>query len=248
LKKRRRVPGTYAGPKKGKPMMWSQCMCDMKMFTTAGRPDWRASTCAPKGRAPLPMSHTKYCSEPVSNSTHDECPPKVCERRKSSSCSTKAIAFSRLSSWRPCAATSACDRRSRRSRQVSDTGIEPRVPQNLMRIAGLAARVEGRGRRRRDRAQGFAHRREDLEHQVEAADLEDLGHHRAQRREHDAAALGARLLGGQHEAAQAGRGHVFQAGEVEHDVLAACAGGLQVRLEPGAEELAVVVVQPAGRR
>src|SRR6185295_5452113 len=147
-------------------MMWSQCMCDMKMFTSAGRPDWRASTCAPKGRAPLPMSQTKYCSEPVSNSTHDECPPKVCDSPKSSSRSTKATAFSRLSSWRPLAATRTCERRSRRSRQVSDTGIEPRVPQNLIRIGALAGRVEGRGRRCGDRAQGLPHRREDLEHHV----------------------------------------------------------------------------------
>jgi hypothetical protein len=67
--------GTYAGPRKGNPMMWSQCMCDMKMCTVAGRPPWRASTCEPKARAPLPMSQTKYSSEPVSISTHDEWPP-----------------------------------------------------------------------------------------------------------------------------------------------------------------------------
>ena len=52
------VPGTYAGPKKGKPMMWSQCTWDMKTFTVAGLRACFASTCTPKGRAPLPMSQT----------------------------------------------------------------------------------------------------------------------------------------------------------------------------------------------
>ena len=70
-------------------MMWSQCMCDMKMLMVAGRPDWRARTCAPKARAPLPMSQTKYSSEPVSNSTQEVWPPKVWLSEKSSSSSTK---------------------------------------------------------------------------------------------------------------------------------------------------------------
>ncbi len=39
-------------------MMWSQCTWDMKMFTVAGLRAWRASTCTPNGRAPLPMSQT----------------------------------------------------------------------------------------------------------------------------------------------------------------------------------------------
>jgi len=81
------------------------------------------------------MSHTKYWSLPVSNSTHEECPPNVWESAKSSSCSTNAAAFWMSSRPRPFAASRACARRSRRSCQVSDTGIDPRVPQNRTRIA-----------------------------------------------------------------------------------------------------------------
>ena len=51
-------PRHVRGPKKGKPMMWSQCTWDMKMFTVAGLRACLASTCTPKGRAPLPMSQT----------------------------------------------------------------------------------------------------------------------------------------------------------------------------------------------
>src|SRR6185436_15104839 len=83
---------------------------------------------------------------------------------------------------------------------------------------------------------------------VEAADLEDLGHHRAQRREHDLAALGPGLPGGEHEAAQARRGDVFQVREVDHDALAAGERPVEEGLQAGAERLAVVVVQPAGGR
>ena len=75
-------------------MMWSQCTCDMKTFTVAGRRAWRASTCTPKGRAPLPMSHTKYSSPPRSSSTQGVCPPKVCVSEKSSSEEAKACASS----------------------------------------------------------------------------------------------------------------------------------------------------------
>ena len=75
-------------------MMWSQCTWDMKTFTVAGRRACFASTCTPKGRAPLPMSHTKYSSPPVSSSTQGVWPPKVCVTEKSSSVEAKAWASS----------------------------------------------------------------------------------------------------------------------------------------------------------
>jgi hypothetical protein len=66
----------------------------MNTFTVAGRRACLARTCTPKGRAPLPMSHTKYSSLPVSISTHGVWPPKVCVREKSSSELAKACACS----------------------------------------------------------------------------------------------------------------------------------------------------------
>ena len=76
-------------------MMWSQCTCDMKMLTVAGRRACLASTCTPKGRAPLPMSQTKYSlAAAVSSSTHGVWPPKVWVSEKSSSEVAKACASS----------------------------------------------------------------------------------------------------------------------------------------------------------
>ena len=81
------------------------------------------------------MSQTKYSSLPVSSSTHEEWPPKVCERAKSSSRSTNACRLLDV-------VEAAAGRRDQRPRQavahvgqVSDTGIEPRVPQKRTRIA-----------------------------------------------------------------------------------------------------------------
>src|SRR5687768_1476941 len=187
-------------------MMWSQCMWDMKTWMVAGRPPWRATMCSPNGRAPLPMSQTKYSSGAASLSsisTHEEWPPKVCDTAKPSSRSAKACAFSTVSRLRPFAATSARARRSRTSRQVSATGSEPRVPQKRTRTAALSAVEGGRGLRRGG-VQRIAHAGVDLEQHAEAADLEDLGHQRAHRGDQDLAALRARLLARQHEAAQAG--------------------------------------------
>ena len=73
-------------------MMWSQCTCDMKTFTVAGRSPWRARMCSPKARAPLPMSQTKYSLWPVSNSTHEVWPPKLWLTEKGSASWAKAYA------------------------------------------------------------------------------------------------------------------------------------------------------------
>jgi hypothetical protein len=39
-------------------MMWSQCTCDMKTLTVAGRPRLAREHVRAERRAPLPMSHT----------------------------------------------------------------------------------------------------------------------------------------------------------------------------------------------
>src|SRR5438477_9241961 len=244
---RMRVPRTYAGPKKGKPMMWSQCTCDMKMFTAAGLPPWRARTCSPKARAPLPMSQTKYSSCPVSNSTQEVWPPKVWLTANGSVCCANAYACAWESKRRPEAAISACASLSRMSAAVSATGIEPRVPQKRTRMA-RSAPVEGLHCLRRDRGERLARRGEHRQHQIEAADLQDLGDHRLRRGDHDAARARRGLLGGDHQAAQAGARHVLEPRHVEHQRRAFLHAGVELRRQVGLEAFAVVVIEPAAQR
>src|SRR6185503_1428978 len=78
--------------KKGKPMMWSQCTWDMKMWKVWPVGPRVASTWLPNTRAPEPRSQSTYSSPPVTSSTHEESPPKVLATVKSSSRSTNARA------------------------------------------------------------------------------------------------------------------------------------------------------------
>ncbi|MNC89716.1 hypothetical protein D3C83_56940 [compost metagenome] len=87
----------------------------------------------------------------------------------------------------------------------------------------------------------------DVEDQVEAADLEDLGDHRPGRGHDDLAAACPSLVGGEHEAAQPARGDVVQPREVEDDALPRGERALEVRLQLGAEGVAALVVEAAGR-
>src|SRR3954467_8212345 len=182
----------------------------MKMCTVALRPPWRASTCSPKARAPLPMSQTKYSSDPVTSSTHEVWPPNVWLSANGSSRLTKSCASPNDSKRRPDAATSACASRSRMSATVSPTGIEPRVPQNRTRIA-RSALVKGLQRCGRNRGERFARGGGYLQHEVEAADLQDLRDHRLRRRHHDAVLVRIRLARAHHQAAQAGARDVLEA-------------------------------------
>ena len=64
-----------AGTKNGRPMMWSQCRWDMKMWKVCGLPPRCAIAAWPSGRSPLPMSQTKISLPPVSICTHELWPP-----------------------------------------------------------------------------------------------------------------------------------------------------------------------------
>src|SRR5512144_1909780 len=185
--------------KNGNPMMWSQCRCDMKTWKRWPLGPPVASTLLPSTRAPLPRSHSTWSGPPVSICTHDELPPKVCDTEKSSSHSTKARALPGVSRPRPAAATSAVTSLRFTSAEVMATGIEPRVPQNRTSIAPGSGRLEGGERLGRERGERLPQRGEDLEDQVEAADLEDLAHHGLERTHRQRAALGLRLLGREHE-------------------------------------------------
>jgi hypothetical protein len=126
--------------KNGKPLMWSQCRCDMNTWYTWPRPGpCSASTELAKTRAPLPRSHSTYSSPPASSCTHDELPPNVWETSKGSSCSTNARARSGVSRLWPAARVSATTSLAWSARASSGAGIEPRVPQNLTRTAVSAA-------------------------------------------------------------------------------------------------------------
>ena len=77
-----------------------------------------ASTCTPKGRAPLPMSQTKYSSPGISSSTHGVWPPKVWVSEKSSSERGEGVRLLvARRSVRPEACSSACASLSRMSRR-----------------------------------------------------------------------------------------------------------------------------------
>jgi hypothetical protein len=87
---------------------------------------------------------------------------------------------------------------------------------------------------------------EDVEQQVEAADLEDLGDHWLQRGKEHATVARLSFLGSEHEAAQAGARDVLERRQIEHQRQASArALGLE-RLEVGAEGLVIVVVEAAG--
>src|SRR5256885_851930 len=101
------------------------------------------------------------------------------------------------------------------SAAVRPTGMDPRVPQKRTRIA-RSAPVEGLHRLRRHRGECLARRAEHRQHQVEAADLQDLGHHRLRAGDDDLAGVAGGLLGGDHQAAQTRARHVLEAGHVEH--------------------------------
>src|SRR5690349_16604141 len=229
-------------------MMWSQCTCDMKTFTVAGRPPWRARMCSLNARAPLPMSQTKYSSLPGCSSTHDVWPPKVWVTENGSCSCAKAYASPKDSNRRPPAATGACASLSRMSTGVRATGIEPRVPQKRTRTR-LAA-VEGFRGLRRNRDERLAQGGKHLEHQVEPADLEDFRHHGLHRSDHHARALrrGLGFLGREHQAAQPGARDVLEPREVEDQRFVLPRAGFEVRREIGAEGLAVVVVETAPGR
>jgi 2-keto-4-pentenoate hydratase len=115
------------------------------------------------------------------------------------------------------------------------------VPQNLTRMP-LAA-IEGFRRLRRDGSERLTHRGKHVENQVEAADLENLRHDRLHRRDHHAALARARLLGGEHQAAQPGARNIFEPREIENQRLPLAHAGFQMRREVGAERFAIVVIQ-----
>src|SRR5262245_3087709 len=117
-------------------MMWSQWTWDWKtwnVFLLDGPS--RLNTWFPNARTPLPRSHRRYSPAPASSCTQAELPPKVWETEKSSSVSTQARAFSCVSSPLPEADTIALTSLSRTAAQSRETGIDPRVPQNVTQSA-----------------------------------------------------------------------------------------------------------------
>src|ERR1700730_13221893 len=223
--------------KNGNPMMWSQCRCDMKTWNRWPFGPPVASTLLPSTRAPLPRSHSTYSGPPVSICTQEELPPKVCETENASSSSTKARALPGVSSPRPAAATSAVTSLRFTSAEVMATGIEPRVPQKRTSMPRGSGGPEGGERLRGERGERLVQGGEDLEDQVEAADREDLAHHRLEPAHRERAALPLRLLGGEHEYAQAHAADVLHPAHVDHHAVPAlCARG-QVGGERGLELL-----------
>src|SRR5216117_2346356 len=132
------------------------------------------------------------------------------------------------------------------SAAVSATGIEPRVPQKRTRMP-RSALVEGLGRLRRDRSERLAGRAEHRQHEIEAADLQDLGDHRLRRGDYDAVRATCGLLRGDHQAAQACARDVFEPGHVEHERRALLRAGFELLREVALEALATVVIEPPAR-
>src|SRR5947208_11362493 len=95
----------------------------------------RVITWFPKARTPLPRSHNTCSSSPASSCTQAELPPNVCETAKSRSESTQARAFSCVSRRLPEAATIAWASLSLIDAESRETGMEPRVPQNVTHSA-----------------------------------------------------------------------------------------------------------------
>src|SRR5579864_1154462 len=122
-------------------MMWSQCRCDRNTWNTLGfeGPSF-AKTRLPKARTPLPRSHMTYSAPPASSSPHGEVPPQVCDTVKASSLSTEVLAFSWVSRPLPAAATIARASLSLIDAELRETGIEPRVPQNVTHSAAMVRR------------------------------------------------------------------------------------------------------------
>src|SRR2546428_11159526 len=73
------VLGWKAGPKNGKPWMWSQWVCPMKRWTRRG---WGADCRRgwPSSRAPVPQSRTMIVPSSVRTSTHAVLPPYLAVR------------------------------------------------------------------------------------------------------------------------------------------------------------------------
>ena len=81
---------------------------------------------------------------------------------------------------------------------------------------------------------------------VEAADLQDLGHHRPQRRQRQRHPTCARLARGDHQHPQAGAGDVFHAAEIHDQPV--CVLGLDARQQAVAKGLGIGEVQRARHR
>src|SRR5690242_10835531 len=230
--------------KNGNPMMWSQCGWDMNTWNRWPEAPRVARTSLPNTRAPDPRSHRTKSRWPVTSSTHDEFPPKVCAPAKSSSRSRKAAACSGVSSLRPDARVSAKISLRRTSAVVMATGIEPRVPQNLTfkRPSGGIERGERLGR---EPGEALADGRENVEHHREPADVEDLANGRLQRRDAERAALGLGLLGGQHQHAEPDAADVLHPREVEHDSVLPLGAARHVGRQRSLEVLRRGMIDPA---
>src|SRR5687767_11854871 len=126
-------------------MMWSQCRWDMNTWNVWPVGPRFAMTSLPKGRAPLPKSHTTYSVPPVSICTHDELPPNVYGIGPSRS--TNSLICATVSSRVPIAFSSMVTSFCLTEADVMATGMDPRVPQN--RISTRDLRLVELGQRRR---------------------------------------------------------------------------------------------------
>ena len=117
---------------------------------------------------------------------------------------------------------------------VRETGIDPLVPQNLTFMA------LPRGERRAGGGNIGVH----LEHEIEMAHLEDLGHHRGESRNRDPSLLRLGLFCRQQQNTQADAADVHHIGKVQQHRRTGCGAVDQVRSKCSLEGLRMGVVEP----
>lgn len=149
----------------------------------------------------VPRSRMKCSLPPVSICTQLEWPPKVPATSKPR-LSTYAAMAPGCERLRPCAPSSARTILARTSGAVSDTGIEPRVPQQR---SFMCPPGRGSGNVR-------VHR----QHQIEMADLENFCHDGRERGDGDQSLLGLDLFGRQKQHPQADTADIDHAREIKH--------------------------------
>src|SRR4029453_623208 len=179
--------------------------------------------------------------------TQEELPPNVCETVKSRSSSTKARALSMVSRPRPAPFTRAATSLRLTSAEVMATGMDPRVPQKRTSTAPRSGGIEGGEGRLGEPGQRLAQRGEDVEHEGEAADLEDLAPPRAEPAHGQRPSLRLHLLGGEHEYAQADAADVLHPGQVEHDAVAPRRAASRIRKDLRLESLGRRMIDAAPR-
>src|SRR5882762_11760386 len=113
--------------------------------------------------------------------------------------------------------------------------------------SGAMGGVVGRQSGWRNFGQSFAHGSKTLEHEIEAADLEDFAHHGLERRYHDRPPLLADLLGRQHQDAQPDAADVVHLRKIQDQAIAPCAAAGYIGVEPGLQPVGGAVIDAPDR-